>query len=86
MINCALIFMCGVFYEVTSTYWLFASQKLKPIHAGLWSLVQVIVMLTGIGESIRDLKSAVCFAVGYSLGSALGVSIEKKHRRDMVSE
>lgn len=78
--NLFLVFICGVLYEVTSTYWLFASEKLKPAHAGFWSMAQAIVMLTGIGESIRDIRAAVIFVVGYSLGSVLGIAIEKRKR------
>lgn len=79
--NLLLVFSCGFFYEVTSTYWLFAAEKLRPIRAGLWSMAQAIVMLTGIAESIGDLKSAGCFVIGYALGSVMGIFIEKKKRQ-----
>lgn len=79
--NLLLVFICGLLYEVTSTYWLFASEQLRPVRAGLWSMLQAVVMLTGIAESIRDLESACVFVVGYSLGSMVGVAIEKRKRR-----
>lgn len=67
-------------YELTSTYWLFASEGLKPTRAALWSMLQAIVMLVGIERSINNLLAACCFVVGYSIGSAIGVAIEKRKR------
>ncbi len=73
-----LTFLCGFLYEVTSTYWLFSAERRKPLRAGVWSLLQAVVMLTGISESINDLNSAIAFVAGYSIGSAAGVAIEKR--------
>lgn len=78
--NLILIFVCGVIYELTSTYWLFATEKLQPSKAAMCSMMQAIVMLTGIEASIGDLKSAACFVTGYALGSAVGVKIEARKR------
>lgn len=68
-------------YEITSAYWVFSVEKLKSYRAGFWSAVQAVVMLTGIAESIHDWRAALCFIVGYSLGSIIGVEIERKNAK-----
>lgn len=76
-----ITFICGLVYEVTSVYWVLSTEKLQPIKAALCGLIQVLVMLTGIGESIKDVRVAACYAIGYSLGSAVGILIEKRRIR-----
>lgn len=80
-----ITFICGLIYEVTSVYWVLSTEKLQPIKAALYGLIQVLVMLTGIGESIKDMRVAVCYAIGYSLGSAVGILIEKRRIRSNQS-
>jgi hypothetical protein len=75
-----LTFVCGALYEITSANWLFSTERLKPVKASLWSMIQALVMLTGIGESIKDVRVAACFVCGYSIGSGLAVAIEKHFR------
>lgn len=77
---CLITFICGALYEITSVHWLFATEKMRPIKAAFWSMLQALVMLTGIGESIKDVKVAACFVIGYSLGSAIGVQMEKRSK------
>jgi len=75
-----LTFSCGLVYEITSVYWVLSTGRLQPVKAALCGLVQVLVMLTGIGESIKDVQVAICYAIGYSLGSAVGIVIEKNKK------
>lgn len=79
--NFLITFVCGALYEITSVYWVISTEKLNPVKAAFWSFLQALVMLTGIGESIKDFKNGACFVVGYSLGSAVGILIEKRRHR-----
>lgn len=74
-------FVCGALYEITSVYWVISTEKLRPLHAAFWSFLQALVMLTGIGESIKDIKVGIAFVFGYSIGSAVGILIEKRRAR-----
>jgi hypothetical protein len=75
-----ITFFCGAAYEITSAYWMFSTERLKPFRAAFWSMIQALVMLTGIGESIKDWRAAVCFVFGYTFGSGTAVMIEKRLR------
>lgn len=79
--NYLITFICGMIYEITSVYWVISTEKLRPFKAAFWSMVQALVMLTGVSESIKEPKVGVCYAVGYSLGSAIGIMIEKRRIR-----
>jgi len=76
--NFILTFICGAVYEITSVYWLFSTQHLKPFRAAFWSMVQATVMLTGIAESINDRSSALCFVCGYGFGTGIAVFIDNR--------
>lgn len=80
MQTCILTFICGLLYEITSTFWVFSTEQLKAFRAGVCSMIQAIVMLTGIAESIHDAGAAACFICGYSAGSIVGIWIERKNR------
>lgn len=72
-----LIFLCGAAYEITSVFWVFSTEKLKPWHAAFWSMIQAFVMITGIAESLHNHWAKLCFIGGYSFGSFIGILINK---------
>lgn len=73
-----LIFLCGAAYEITSVFWIFATEKLKPKQAAFWSMIQAFVMVTGIGESLHNHPAKICFIAGYGFGTWIGIVIKKK--------
>lgn len=73
-----LIFICGAAYEITSVFWVFSTEKLKPWHAAFWSMIQAFVMITGIGESLHNNWAKLCFIAGYSFGSWIAI-VKKRH-------
>lgn len=73
-----ITFICGILYELTSVYWVLSTERLQPWKSALCSMVQGLVMLTGVGQSIKDWHIAVFYIAGYSLGSALGILIERR--------
>jgi uncharacterized protein YebE (UPF0316 family) len=73
-----LIFCCGAAYEITSVFWVFSTEKLKPWHAAFWSMIQAFVMITGIGESLHNNWAKLCFIVGYSFGSFIAILVKKQ--------
>jgi drug/metabolite transporter superfamily protein YnfA len=74
-LKCILTFVCGALYEITSCYWLYSAEQRKPLKAAAWSMVQALVMLTGIGESVKDWRTGTCFVLGYSFGSGIAVYV-----------
>ena len=73
-----LIFLCGAAYEITSVFWVFSAEKLKPCHAAFWSMIQAFVMITGVGESLHNHWAKLCFIAGYSFGSFIAIVTKKR--------
>lgn len=80
MILLILIFICGAAYEITSVFWVFATEKLNSWHAGFWSMIQAFVMITGIGESLHSNWAKFYFIAGYSFGSFIAIQVRKFNR------
>lgn len=75
-----LVFFSGAIYELACVFWVHFSEKGKPYHTAVWSMIVAGCQIVGIGESIKDMKVAPFFIIGYGVGSFIGVHLNKNRK------
>jgi len=73
-----VVLVCGFVYEAACVYWVYAAEQRKCLKIALWSMLCATVQLTGIIETVKDLWHAPVFILGYGLGSAFAVYLNRK--------
>lgn len=66
----------GLFLEGTAVFWTHYSERGNAAIAALFSGVQAIALVFGVGESVHDPKHAPFFVLGYASGSYLAIKIK----------
>ena len=80
ILACLLAFLGGAVYEACSVGWVHYSDRGSPLVAALFSMLQAVAQVAGIGESVHDLRAAPFFVVGYGVGTYVAVAIKKRLR------
>jgi len=62
-------FMSGFVIETACVYWVHFSERNRAMPTALCSMAIGLAQVLGIGESIQDWRVAVCFILGYGLGT-----------------
>jgi hypothetical protein len=73
-----LVLICGLLYEAGCVFWVYAAEQRKPVKIALWAMLCASVQLTGLIESVRDLKHVPFFILGYGLGAGGAVLLKKR--------
>lgn len=66
----------GLFLEGTAVFWTHYSERGKAALAALFSGIQAVALVFGVGESVHDPKHAPFFVIGYAGGSYLAIKIK----------
>ncbi len=62
-------FTSGFLYEACSVLWVHQATNGTPLRTAMWSGLQALMLLLGIGESVRDKRASLFFIVGYAMGA-----------------
>jgi hypothetical protein len=68
-----LAFVSGFADEGLSVFWVHHAAKGNAFSSGLYSGLQAIARVVGIGESIHDWRYGPAYVLGYGLGSSVAV-------------
>lgn len=74
-------FGAGLFLEGTAVFWTHYSERGKAAIAALFSGVQALALVFGIGESVHAPKLAPFFVLGYAGGSYVAIKIKARFGR-----
>jgi hypothetical protein len=74
-------FGAGLFLEGTAVFWTHYSEREKAAIAALFSGVQALALVFGIGESVHAPKLAPFFVLGYAGGSYVAIKIKARFGR-----
>lgn len=66
-------FASGAAYEYGCVFWVHCAEAGKPAKAAVWSMLLATVTLVGVGESLRDLRYAPLYVLGYGAGTFAAV-------------
>ena len=80
MTNYFATFAAGVFLEGTAVFWTHYSERGKAAIASMFSGVQALALVLGVGESVHEPRSAPCFILGYAAGSYAAIKIKTRFR------
>jgi hypothetical protein len=70
----------GLFLEGTAVFWTHYSERGNAAVAALFSGVQAIALVFGVGESVQNSKHAPFFVLGYAGGSYLAIKIKDRFK------
>jgi hypothetical protein len=76
MNNYIATFAAGIFLEGTAVFWTHYSERGKAMIAALFSGIQALALVFGIGESIHTPKLSPFFILGYAGGSYIAIKIK----------
>ena len=71
-----VVFMCGAFYEASCVGFVHFSEVKSPGLTALMSMLAGVAEVTGIFESVKDIKIAPFFVLGLGTGAYLGVALK----------
>lgn len=72
-ITALVTFLSGAIYEAGCVAWVHFSERAKPLHCAIMSMLVATATVFGIGESIQDMRMAPFFIIGYGVGSYFAV-------------
>jgi len=62
-------FVAGSTYEACSVLWVHSATTGTPVRVALLSGLQALMLVLGIGESVKDKRAGVFFIAGYACGA-----------------
>lgn len=62
-------FLSGAIFEAGCVAWVHYSEKNEAAKAAIVSMLNALVTLVGVGESLRDLRMAPAYVLGYGAGT-----------------
>jgi hypothetical protein len=78
MVEYLTTFLAGLFLEGTAVFWTHYSERGRALIAASLSGGQALALVLGIGESVRDLRLAPFFVLGYGTGSYVAVKLKER--------
>ena len=78
MTNYLATFAAGIFLEGTAVFWTHYSERGKAAIAAMFSGIQALALVFGVGESVHDPKLAPFFVLGYAGGSYIAIKIKAR--------
>lgn len=84
MILPALItFSFGTLFQASCVGWTHFSEKGKPFKTALFAMICAIAQISGIVDSIKDIRLAPFFVLGYGFGAYLAVYFKTKYLKEI---
>ena len=62
-------FTSGCTYEACSVLWVHQATHGTPLRTAMWSGLQALMLVLGIGESVKDKRAGLFFIAGYAIGA-----------------
>ncbi len=73
MLQILLVFFCGAIREASSVFWVHYSERSRPFITACIAILIASMEVMGIFASVRDLRIAPFFILGYGVGTFLAV-------------
>ena len=80
LVNAVIAFLGGAVYEAGCVFWVHYSESGRPYATALVSMLCATAQVAGIGESVRDLRIAPFFIIGYGVGTFFAVKLKDRGR------
>jgi hypothetical protein len=76
MIEYLSVFVSGLFLEGTAVFWTHYSERNNAIMAAIFSSIQALALVFGIGESVYNSELIPWFVLGYGSGSYFSIKLK----------
>lgn len=72
-ITALVVFACGALYEAACVGWVHHSERGRPISTACFSMLAATAEVSGVFNSVRDIRVAPFFILGYGVGTYCAV-------------
>lgn len=86
LLLCLLTFLTGAIFEAACVGWTHFAEKGKALQSSFFAVVIAISNIIGLGESIKDLRIAPFFVLGYGFGTFMAVKLKTKFAKTTIQQ
>lgn len=71
--DAAITFFGGAGYELGCVLWVHHSERGNAAKTAMWAAMLATCQVSGLAESVHDIRLAPLFIAGYAFGTFIGV-------------